>query len=166
MSKNTKNVALGGMLAATALVVMCLGGLIPFATFICPALCILILQTVVQFTANKISWAWYGAVSILCTLLAPDKEAAAVFVCLGYYPLIKPVFEKWPISILWKLLLFNAAILLMYSALIHLFGMTYLQQEYAEMGIVMLVVLLALGKLTFWLLDRLLTRFSLIIKKR
>jgi hypothetical protein len=105
-------------------------------------------------------------VSILCVLLAPDKEAAAVFVCLGYYPLLKPVFEKWLFSILWKLLLFNGAILLMYSALIHLFGMTYLQQEYTEMGSVMLIVLLALGNITFWLLDRLLTRVSMLIKKR
>ncbi len=164
--KNAKNVALGGMLAATALVIMCLGGLIPFATFVCPTICILILQTVTNFTTRRIGWAWYGTVSILCALLAPDKEAAAVFVCLGYYPLIKPIFEKWPLSILWKLLLFNGAILLMYSALIHLFGMTYLQQEYTEMGSIMLAVLLILGNATFLLLDRLLTRFSFIIKKR
>ena len=164
--KNTKNIALGGMLAATALVVMCLGGLIPFATFVCPTVCILVLQMVLCFTTRRIGLAWYGAVSILCVLLAPDKEAAAVFVCLGYYPLLKPVFEKWPFSTLWKLLLFNSVILLMYSALIHLFGMTYLQREYTEMGSVMLIVLLVLGNVTFWLLDRLLTSASMLIKKR
>lgn len=164
--KSAKHVALGGMLAATALVIMCLGGLIPFATFICPTFCILILQGVLCFTTRRIGIAWYGAVSILCMLLAPDKEASAIFVCLGYYPLVKPVFEKWPFSILWKLLLFNGAILLMYSALIHLFGMTYLQQEYNEMGSIMLIVMLALGNVTFWLLDRLLTRVSFLIKKR
>ncbi len=164
--KSAGNVALGGMLAATALVIMCLGGLIPLSTFVCPSICIMILQMVLNFTATRIGVAWYGAVSILCVLLAPDKEAAAVFVCLGYYPLVKPVFEKWPLSVLWKLLLFNGAILLMYSVLIHLFGMAYLQQEYAEMGNIMLIVLLALGNITFWLLDKVLTRFSVIIKKR
>ena len=164
--KTTKNVALGGMLAATALVIMCLGGLIPFATFVCPALCILILQMVLQFTNRRIGGAWYGAVSILCILLAPDKEAAAVFVCLGYYPLVKPTFEKWPLSFLWKLVLFNSVILVMYWALIHLFGMTYLQSEYTEMGNIMLAILLALGNVTFLLLDKLLTRVSYLIKKR
>ena len=164
--KSAKNVALGGILAATALVIMCLGGLIPLSTFICPCICIMILQMVVKFTIIRIGVAWYGALSILCVLLAPDKEAAATFVCLGYYPLVKPLLEKWPFSILWKLLLFNGAILLMYSALIHIFGMNYLQQEYTEMGNVMLVVLLVLGNITFLLLDRLLTRFSFLIKKR
>lgn len=164
--KSAKDVALGGMLAATAVVIMCLGGLIPFATFVCPTICILVLQLVRNFTNTRISLAWYGAVSLLCVLLAPDKEAAAVFVCLGYYPLVKPLFEKLPISILWKLLLFNAAILTMYAALIHLFGMTYLQQEYAEGGSIMLAIMLILGNITFLLLDRALTRFSNIIKKR
>lgn len=164
--KNAGNVALGGMLAAAALVVMCLGGLIPFSTFICPTVCIMVLQIVLQLTAKQIGAAWYGTVSILCVLLAPDKEAAAVFVCLGYYPLLKPVFEKWPVPILWKLLLFNGAILLMYAALIYLFGMTYLQQEYTGMGSVMLLIMLALGNVTFWLLDRLLSRVSMLVKKR
>lgn len=164
--KSAKSVALGGMLAAVALVIMCLGGLIPFATFVCPTICILILQTVMKFTTSRIGIAWYGAVSVLCVLLAPDKEAAAVFVCLGYYPLLKPIFEKWPLSILWKLLLFNGAILAMYAALIHLFCMTYLQQEYNEMGSIMLAVMLILGNVTFLLLDRLLTRFSYLTKKR
>ena len=77
--KSAKSVALGGMLAAVAVVVMCLGGLIPFATFVCPTICILVLQMVRSFTTNRIALAWYGAVSILCVLLAPDKEAAAVF---------------------------------------------------------------------------------------
>ena len=164
--KSAKSVALGGMLAAVAVVIMCLGGLIPFATFVCPTICILVLQMVRSFTTNRIALAWYGAVSILCVLLAPDKEAAAVFVCLGYYPLLKPLFEKWPLSVLWKLLLFNGAILAMYAALIHLFGMAYLQQEYTEMGGVMLAVMLVLGNITFFLLDRLLSKFSMLIKKR
>ena len=164
--KGAKNIALGGMLAATALVIMCLGGLIPLATFVCPAFCILIMQLVLRFTTRRIGIAWYMAVSILCALLAPDKEAAAVFVCLGYYPILKPFFEKWSMSILWKLLFFNAVILLMYSVLIHLFGMTYLQSEYTEMGMAMLAVLLVLGNVTFLLLDRLLTRFDFLIKKR
>ena len=164
--KGAKYIALGGMLAATALVVMCLGGLIPLATFICPTICILILQVVVNFTDKRIGIGWYGAVSILCLLLSPDKEAAAVFVCLGYYPILKPIFEKWPLPILWKLLLFNGAILLMYTALIHLFGMAYLQNEYNQMGNIMLAIMLVLGNITFFMLDILLSRVVFLIKKR
>lgn len=163
---NAKSVALGGMLAAASVVVMCLGGLIPLATYVCPTICILACQVVVLLTSKRVGWAWYGCVSILCALLAPDKEAAAVFVCLGYYPLIKPCLEKLPLSILWKLLFFNGAVLAMYGILIYLFGMAYLAAEYAEMGIVVLGVLLVLGNATFFLLDVLLTRASKLTKKR
>ena len=81
-------ISLGGMLAALALVIMNLVGLIPVATFVCPMLCMMILTLVVRFCGKRIGWAWYGAVSILSILLAPDKEAAAIFIFLGYYPIL------------------------------------------------------------------------------
>ena len=158
--------AIGGMLAAVAVVIMSLGGLVPLATFVCPTICILTLQVVTNLTTKRIGWAWYSCVSILCILLAPDKEAAAVFACLGFYPLIKSNLEKMFLSALWKLLFFNIAILAMYSVLINLFGMAYLAAEYLELGTVMLVVTLVLGNVTFLLLDTLLTRLPLITKKR
>ena len=165
MSK-AKHSALGGIFAAICVVVMCLGGLSPFSTFVCPIICILILQVVSNLTSKKLGWAWYGCVSILCALLAPDKEAAAVFVCLGYYPLVKPWIERLPLPALWKLLLFNGNIFAMYATLIHLFGMTYLANEYSQMGNIMLAVLVLLGNFTFLLLDILLTRVMKLIKKR
>ena len=77
-------IALGGVLAALAVVLMCMGTLIPVATYVCPMLCAMILQLVLKTCGKRIAWAWYGAVSILSLLMAPDKEAAAVFLALGY----------------------------------------------------------------------------------
>lgn len=153
-----KSTALGGVTAALAVVIMCLGGLIPFATFVCPMLCMLLLQLVSQLCGSRMGWAWYGAVAILSLLMGPDKEAAALFVFLGFYPLVKPRLEKLPLAWLWKAMLFNAAILLMYTLLIHLFGMNQLSSEFQEMGTVLLIVTLLLGNLTFYLLDRILSR--------
>ena len=76
--------ALGGIFAALALVLMSMGTLIPVATYACPVLCAMLLQTVLKFCGPKIAWAWYGAVAILSVLMAPDKEAAAVFLAIGY----------------------------------------------------------------------------------
>ena len=76
--------ALGGVMAALAVVIMCLGTLIPVATFICPMVCILLAQLVLKTCGARYGWAWYGAVAVLSLLLAPDKEAAAVFAALGY----------------------------------------------------------------------------------
>ncbi len=159
MRRNSaKEIALGGVLAALALVIMCLGGLIPVATFICPAFCILMVQAVRGLCGGCIAWAWYGAVAILSVLIGPDKEAAALFLFLGYYPIVKPRLDALRLRWLWKGLIFNGAVFLMYWLLIHLFGMAELAAEFRELGAVMLAVTLVLGNVTFFLLDRILGR--------
>ena len=45
-STSARSIALGGILGAVAIVIMCLGGLIPVATFVCPILCMLLLVVV------------------------------------------------------------------------------------------------------------------------
>ena len=157
-----RRIAFGGMFAALALVIMNLGSLIPVATFVCPMLCMLILAFVTKMCGNRIGWAWYGAVSILSIIMAPDKEAAAVFTFLGFYPIIKPKLDRKKLGMVWKLLLFNVLILGMYGLLIHLFGMAQIAAEYRELGTSMTIVMLLLGNLIFFLLDRVLTRFSKI----
>ena len=143
-------------MAALAVVIMAMGTLIPVATFVCPVLCMMILQIVCRVCGSRIGWAWYGAVSILCLLMAPDKEAAAVFAFIGYYPIVKPKLDGMRISWMWKAMLFNAAIGVMYFLLIRLLGMDEIAAEYAEMGTVLTIVMLVLGNITFFLLDRLL----------
>ena len=153
-----KDIALGGMLAAVAIVIMCLGGMIPLATFICPMICCLMLKMVHKMCGKRIAWAWYGAVAILSVLLGPDKEAAAVFVFLGYYPIIKLKMDKLPLSWLWKLVYFNVVVLIMYSLLIHLLGIAKIVEDYADLGLVMTLVTLFLGNVTFVMLDIMLGR--------
>ena len=145
-------------MAALAIVIMCLGGLIPFATFVCPMLCCMITKLVLSMCGKRIAWAWYGAVAILSVLMAPDKEAAAVFVFLGYYPIVKPWMDKLKLSWLWKGLLFNCAILLMYWLLIHILGLSEIANDYEEAGTVITIVMLLLGNVTFFMLDLVLGR--------
>ena len=159
MRRNSaKQVAFGGILAALAVVFMGVGGLIPVATYVSPMLCMLILHLVSMTCGSRIGWAWYGAVAILSALMAPDKEAAAVFVFLGYYPILKPRMDRLKLPWLWKGLLFNAVILLTYWLLMRLFGFERLAAEFSEMGMVMTVLMLVLGNVTFFLLDKLLEK--------
>ena len=150
---------MGGVLAALAVVIMCLGTVIPVATFVCPMACMVLLTVVYRLSNQRIAWAWYGAVSILSLLLGPDEEAAAVFLFLGYYPIIKPWIDKRRGAFLWKLVVFNASILLMYSVLIYVFGMDAILEDFEELGTVMTVVTLILGNITLFLLDVNLTYF-------
>ena len=151
-----RNMALGGMMAALAVVIMALGGMIPLNTFLCPIVCMMLLRFVLSVCGRRTAWAWYGAVALLGMLLGPDKEAAAIFVCLGYYPILKPRLDKLRLAIVVKLVLFNAVILGMYWVLIRVLGMDRIASDYAELGTVMTAVMLVLGNVTFWLLDKVL----------
>ena len=150
--------ALGGVLAALAVVIMALGGMIPVATYVIPVMVMLILQAVLLFCGKRVAWAWYGAVAFLSCLMCPDREAAFVFLFLGYYPIIKPWMDGHKFAIVWKALFFNAAIVLLYWLLMHLMGMGALQQEFQEMGTFLIVTLLFLGNITFFMLDFILGR--------
>ena len=162
MRTEARKIAFGGMFAALAVVIMSLGGLIPVATFTCPMLCMLLLAFVTKMCGNRIGWAWYGAVAVLSLLLGPDKEAASVFVFLGFYPIVKPQFDRLRFAVIPKLALFNVLILTMYALLIRLFGMNQIAAEFAEIGRVLTFVMLLLGNVIFLLLDRVLSRFSKI----
>lgn len=158
MHTQARKTALGGMLAALAVVLMTMGGMIPVATYVVPMICMLILKLVASLCGIRIAWAWYGAVTLLGLLLCPDKEAAAVFAALGYYPIIKPWLDRTKLPWLWKGLLFNGSILLLYWILLNLFGIGELVREFEGMGTAMTAVLLVMGNLVFYLLDKVLGR--------
>ena len=150
---SAKEMAFGGVFAALAIAIMNLGSLIPVATYICPVLCMLILSFVTKMCGSRIGWAWYGAVAILSCLMAPDKEAAAVFLFLGYYPIVKPRFDRLPFSVVFKLAFFNVLILAMYALLLRFIGMEQLAEEFSQMGKFLVGLTLAIGNLVFLVTD-------------
>lgn len=162
-SGSAKKVAFGGVAATMAVVIMSLGGLIPVATYVCPVLCALLGYVVLRICGRRIAWAWYGTVALLAMLFGPDKEAAAVYLFLGYYPIIKSFFDRIRLGFILKILYFNGSVALLYTVLIYLMGMTQFLTDYFEAGLFGLAIMLILGNITFLFLDRLLLRLS---KKR
>lgn len=153
-NSSAKAVALGGVLAALAVCILCLGTLIPVNTYVSPMLCALLLQTVLNLCGRRIAWAWFFAVAVLALLLCPDREAAGVFFALGYYPILKTWLDRRKLPVLWKGLYFNISILLLYWVLLYVLGLSGLREEFQDIGTVLLAVQLLLGNLTFFLLDR------------
>ena len=96
--------------------------------------------------------------AILSLLLVTDREAAWVFVFLGYYPMVKPWLDRKKGSLLWKGLLFNGSIFVLYTLLLLVLGLPELTQEFQGMGRILLAVLLVIGNVTFFLLDRVLEK--------
>ena len=166
MRTDSKQMAVGGVFAALAVVIMNLGGLIPVATYTTPVLCMLLLKFVLLTCGKRIAWAWYAAVAILGLLMSPDKEAAAVFLCLGYYPILKPKLDTMKGKWLWKLLTFNVPMVALYSVLIRVLGVAEVTGESEELAGLMLTILLLMGNVTFVALDRLLTILDLRFRRR
>ena len=145
--------ALGGMLAAVCIVIMCLGSIIPVNTYICPVLCILTGAVVLDRCGRRAGWCHYLAVAVLAMLLAPDREAALVYAFLGYYPMIRPVFEKLgPVKGVAKLVFFTLAGAAAYGVLLLVMGVGAAMNE----GWFLTAVTVILWDVLFLLVDRLL----------
>ena len=155
-----KQIALGGVSAALAVVLLTLGGLIPVGTYVTPMLASLPLVILRPALPRSLCIGWYVIVALLGVLLCPDPETAFVFVFLGWYPVAKPALDRLPRlpRLICKLLLFNAAAAALYALLIFVFQLEALVSEAKETGVALLLVLLVMGNAAFLLFDLLLTR--------
>ena len=165
---NARQLALGGVFAALAVILMLLGGLVPFATYVCPMLASVLLIPLLEEVPRGLCWGWYVVVALLAGLFCPDREAAFIFVFLGWYPILKPALDRLPKlpRLVVKLLIFNAAIAAAYALLIFVFQLEALIEEAEEMGLAMLIALLFLGNVSFLLFDRLLQILPVIYRSR
>lgn len=162
-------VALCGVLAALAVALMFLGGVIPFAAIACPVLASLVLIPVYAENGKKWGFLWYVAVTVLGLLLAPDKEAAILFAFFGYYPMLKKRIGRLPkkwIKWLVKLLYVNAAILAAYSLMIFVFRMDAVSADFAQLERYLLAVFMVLSNVSFVLYDILIDRIEILYHVR
>ncbi len=163
-NKTSGRVALCGVLAALMLVVMLFGTMLPLSTYACPALAGAISIPVIWELGTKPGCLLYLAVSILSLLLAPDKEAALLFLfLLGWYPILRPKLQhlkKKPARVVVKLILFNLAICLVYALLLFVLTTPDLQAEAARWTGPLLAGMLLLGNVTFLLYDLMLSRVT------
>ena len=161
--------ALTGMLCALAVVVMLLGGLIPLATFCCPALAGLMLIPVFVECGEKLSWCAYAAIAALSLILCPDKEAALLLAFIGYYPILRWRLDQLRsrlLRVVAKLGVFNLAVLAMYALSILVLQMDQILREYQEMGLALTVACLLVGNVTLLLYDRLIAIMTALYVNR
>ena len=115
------------------------------------------------------AWCCYAAIAVLGLLLSPDKEAASLFLFLGYYPLIKPKLDtigNQALRLVCKLGIATFAIGAMYAILLYVIGLADLVEEFAATTSWMLWTTVGLGAAVFLLYDILLGRFALIDQRR
>ena len=110
----------------------------------------------------------YAASAILGLLLCPDKEIAFLYLFLGWYPAVRPQLGTVPRPVCWlvKCGLFSFAMVVMYALILHLLRLEAVVEEFTEYSTAMVLVLLALGNVTFLLFDRLLARLTFVYQKK
>ena len=135
--KQSGKVAFCGMMVALSVALMLTGGLVPIATYCAPMLGGILLLPIMLEYGRKTAWTAYIATSLIVLTLGVDKEAAFFYLFLGYYPIIKWNIEKIgkkPLRLALKLVVFNAAIFLMYAILGFVLHMDAVVAEFTEMG--------------------------------
>lgn len=162
-------VALCGVFAALATVLLFLGGVLPFAVIACPVVASLVLIPVYTETGWKWGLVWYLAVSALGLILAPDKEAPILFLFLGYYPVLRRLINRLPFRPLRgtvKLVYFNLSIAAAYGLMIFVFRMGAVTEEFASMERYLLIACIVLANLSFAVYDRLIDRLEIFYHVR
>lgn len=143
---------------------MLLTGLFPFADYALPAIAGLFTAVVLIELNPKWSIAVYIATSILALLIVPVKESAILYVMLfGHYSIIKSLIERLNNLVLewvFKILMFNAIILVSYFGMIYILGFTAILEEFKEFGTYGAFIFLALANVVFVIYDIAFTRLA------
>ena len=166
---DTKRLALCGVLAALALALMFLGGVLPFASVACPVLASLVLIPVYAETGKKWSAVWFLGVAALAALLAPEKEAAVLFAFFGYYPMLRKYLHRLrPKALQWavKVVFCTGAVLGAYALMLFVFRLEALRAEFAQYETYLLAVLLVMANVTFIVYDVLIGRLEIFYHVR
>ncbi len=169
MSQKTHELALGSVLAALAAALLCLGGIVPLATYTAPVLASGVLLAARHECRAGLAWGCWMVSAALGLLLSADKEAALLYAFLGYYPLLKPKLDALRPRVLRlaaKLLLCVAAVGAMYALLLWVFRLEALAQELADTSAALLWVTALLGVAVFFAYDLALDRFDLVYQNR
>ena len=162
--RQSRKMALCGMMTALSAAVLSTGSLIPFATFAIPMLAMLCLLPILHDWGAKYALMVYAAAAVLALMLCADKELALFYAFLGWYPAVRPRMAPLPrpVRILLKCAMFTLAMAVMYLLIIFLFQMEAVAEEFAGYSTLMLALLVVLGNTSFLLLDVLLLRMSIL----
>ena len=169
-----KRTATGAILAATATVLLIMGGIFEILDMTSAAIAsVAILVAYVEFGA-KTSLGIFAVSAVLSLILFPMASSTIYFaLVLGYYPILKFTFEKklsklrWPATLL-KFVVFNGGCGIVLFIFSKIYGLDTVLAEF-ELGIVtgesVMLTLFVMLNVFFIMFDMLLTSLTVIYVK-
>ena len=160
--KQTKKIALGGVMAALALVILLIGGLLGVGTYAAPMLAAVVLLPAGSLLGKKLHAVLWLAVSVLAFVPVPDVEAALLFFCpIGCWPLMREWFLRLP-----RMLCLPAKLLFFLLTTLAMEALLTLLVVPEGLPLWLAVLLLVLGCVVFLLYDRLLPTAEQLLVRR
>ena len=160
--KQTGKITLCAMLAALAAATM-LAAYFPYLTYGVPAIASIFVM-IALIEAGKGYAALTYAASAVITILLAEPEAKLLYACfLGFYPILKAIFEHLKSRVaeyFLKFLSFNAALLLIYSLFANIFGIT--DNFVTIFGVFGIAILVLAANFVFLMYDICLSKFAQI----
>ena len=159
--KQTRRIALCGMISALSVVVLALGAMLGIGMYAAPmiaGLCLLPIRREAGLKGQLMVWL---SVSLLSFMLISEVEQNLMYLCLfGLYPILVPYFLRLPkgIRTLCKFLFLNVV-----TIAVEMLVVLVLVPE--AMGLGLGAALLVMANVVFFLYDRLLPVFDAILSK-
>ncbi len=157
MRGNTAKIAVCGVVSALSVVMMMFEGLVQVASIAIPAIAGCLLIPIVAEAGAGWALGSYGATAALCMFIAPDREAALIYLLFfGYYPVLFAWLSKIRSPVLcWlaKLGIFNIAAALEAALTVYVLGIPWEDIPFLPMPW-SLIALAVLANLVFVLYDK------------
>ena len=161
-----RKMAFCGLDRGLCLTVMLLGYLVPFATYVVPAVSGALLMPIIYEYGRNTGAVEFVAVSVLSLLLVSDYEIVFMFIFVfGSYTVVKMSIDKMKnkkLGILIKFLYVNIALVIAYGILLFIFPVAAIVNEFSEYSYAFILLLAAMFNLTFFLYDRILEKLLVI----
>ena len=142
--KKTRYTTISGMVSALSVVIMLLTNIMPSMMYVIPIITGAIVFAVNEIIGKKWALGVFFVTSFISFILLTDKEAALNYTLFfGYYPLLKPLYEKLPKVLSWgvKVLTFNVALVAIGLIVTFIFKLPFLDEDMGKFTIPIFAVL-------------------------
>ncbi|MBO5857563.1 MAG: hypothetical protein J6Q87_04880 [Clostridia bacterium] len=142
--KKTRYTTISGMVSALSVVIMLLTNIMPSMMYVIPIITGAIVFAVNEIIGKKWALGVFFVTSFISFILLTDKEAALNYTLFfGYYPLLKPLYEKLPKVLSWgvKVLTFNVALVAIGVVVTFIFKLPFLDEDMGKFTIPVFAVL-------------------------
>lgn len=163
--KNTKLIALTGILSALSVVLMFFGSIVSVFTYVMPLITGFLMIILNDFSRRH-SLIMFAVVGLISVFALPDKECALTYIFFfGYYPVIRENINKIKskaVCYIVKLLIYNAGVIVSQLLCFYVFHIPF-DDVFGKWG---MALLLLLANIIFVVYERLFSVLLILYNKK